>query len=447
MFTPSVCVMNYPGQELEMRIFITGAGGFIGSHIVRRLCREHQLVVGVHSTATAGQLPVGVEWLAVDFSVERAVEDWVPLLQGIDVVINTVGIIVETRAQRFEQVHFRAPCSLFQACERAGVGKVIQLSALGADDAATSRFHVSKKAADDCLRALDLDWVVLRPSLVFGRGGGSASLFAALAVLPRTVLIGGGEQELQPVSIDDLCAAMVALLAAGAPARVTIDVVGPQLVSYAAMLASYRTWLGLDAARVVQVPPRLALAVAAVNVRCGAVLAGPSLNPETLQMLERGSSGDAAALSGLLGRQPVAISSALMSHPAVQADRWHARLFFLRPLLRVSIGLLWLFTGLLSLGLYPTAQSYALLAQLGIIGPLACLALYGAALLDVGLGVATLARWRIQWLGIAQIALMLGYTLLISIGLTELWLHPFGPISKNIPLMVATLVMLALEHD
>ena len=430
-----------------MRIFITGAGGFIGSYIVRRLYREHQLLAGVRNTAAVSQLPAGVEWLSVDFSAERSVEDWVPLLRGVDVVINTVGIIAECRGQRFEQLHFRAPCSLFRACERAGVGKVIQVSALGADDDAISRFHVSKKAADDCLRALELDWVVLRPSLVFGRGGGSATLFSALSALPLTVLIGDGEQELQPVSIDDLCAAIVALLANDAPVRVTVDAVGPRPVSYAAMLASYRSCLGLGAARVVRVPLRLALGAAAVNARFGGVLAGPSLNRETVQMLERGNSSDAGALTSLLGRPPVSISSALISHPALQADRWHARLFFLRPLLRISIGLLWLFTGLLSLGLYPTVQSYALLAQLGITGLFAPVALYSAALLDVGLGVATLVRWRIQWVGIAQIALMLGYTLLISIGLSELWLHPFGPVSKNIPLIVATLMMLALEHD
>ena len=428
-----------------MRIFVTGAGGFIGSHIVRRLYREHQLVAGVRNTAAVSQLPAGVEWLSVDFSTERSVEDWGPLLRGVDVVINTVGIIAECRGQRFEQLHFRAPCSLFRACERVGVRKVIQVSALGADDDAISRFHVSKKAADDCLRTLDLDWVILRPSLVFGRGGGSAALFAALSALPVTVLIGDGEQQLQPVSIDDLSAAIASLLAVDAPVRVSIDVVGPRPISYAAMLASYRAWLGLGAARVMQVPPRLVLAGAAVNAGLGGLLAGPTFNREAVQMLERGSSGDADALSGLLGRPPEVIASALLACPAVQADRWHARLFFLRPLLRVSIGLLWLFTGLLSLGLYPAGQSYGLLAQLGITGLFAPLALYGAALLDIGLGVATLTRWRIQWVGMAQIALMLGYTLLISIGLSELWLHPFGPVSKNIPLIVATLIMLALE--
>ena len=103
--------------------------------------------------------------------------------------------------------------------------------------------------------------------------------------------------------------------------------------------------------------------------------------------------------------------------------------------------------GMVSLGLYPIEQSYVLLSEVGVHGWPAPLALFGAALLDMALGVATLGRFRIQLVGKLQIILMLGYSILISMGLSEMWLHPFGPITKNIPLIIATMIMLSLEKD
>ena len=138
------------------------------------------------------------------------------------------------------------------------------------------------------------------------------------------------------------------------------------------------------------------------------------------------------------------MARALKMTIATDAERWHARLYFLQPLLRLSIGLLWLVTGLLSLFVYPVEFSYALLARLGIEGWLAPAALYSAGLLDVALGVATLANVYLVWVGGLQVLMMLGYTLLITVGLPEYWIHPFGPVTKNLPLLVATLMMMAM---
>jgi hypothetical protein len=92
-----------------------------------------------------------------------------------------------------------------------------------------------------------------------------------------------------------------------------------------------------------------------------------------------------------------------------------------------------------SLGVYPIDDSLDLLARVGLHGTMAHWALYGAAMLDLALGVLTLglpARMRsVLWA--AQLALIAGYTLLITFFLPEYWLHPYGPITKNLPIMAA----------
>lgn len=104
-------------------------------------------------------------------------------------------------------------------------------------------------------------------------------------------------------------------------------------------------------------------------------------------------------------------------------------------LIRVTLALVWLASGALSLGIYPRAQSLDMLAQTGLHGTPADIALYAGALLDIVLGILTLARpgivlWRVQ------AAVILGYTGIITVWLPQYWLHPFGPVLKNLPILL-----------
>ena len=92
-------------------------------------------------------------------------------------------------------------------------------------------------------------------------------------------------------------------------------------------------------------------------------------------------------------------------------------------------------TGVLSLGIYPVAESYGLLEQAGVPRTLTPLFLYGAAVLDLAFGVLTLVMQRRARLWLAQIAVIVGYTAIISVRLPEFWLHPYGPILKNLPML------------
>jgi hypothetical protein len=99
----------------------------------------------------------------------------------------------------------------------------------------------------------------------------------------------------------------------------------------------------------------------------------------------------------------------------------------------------------LSAGIYPLAESLALIARMGITGPLAVTLVYAGALVDIALGLATLLAGRRRWLWVLQAVVILGYTLMISIWLPEFWLHPYGPVVKNLPILCVLWMLYELE--
>jgi uncharacterized protein YbjT (DUF2867 family) len=423
-----------------MRVLLSGASGFIGRALVQAFARRgHDLVLLARDTGAAARRWPGQRVLAADFSRDLAVADWRDRLVGIDVVVNAVGILREHGGQTFEAVHVRAPAALFAACAEGRVRRVIQISALGADEHAASAYHRSKREADRRLAALPLRSTVVRPSLVFAPEGESARWFSLLASLPLIPVPGRGGQCLQPIHRDDLVEAIVAVAEAERPPPV-LDAVGPAPVTLRVYLATLRDALGLGRAHFLPVPRPLARAGAAV----GRHLPGVLLDRDTLAMLERGNCADAGGIGAVLGRPPRAPAEFLGGSEATTLRRG-SQLGWLLPLLRLSVALMWLVTAALSFGLYPVAGSLDLLAGVGLHGMWALIALYGAASFDLALGIATLVLPRRRWLYTLQIALVLGYTVIISLWLPQFWLHPFGPVLKNLPILAALWLLRELD--
>ena len=233
-------------------VLVLGASGFIGEHLARALEAEgHDVVCGMRRPSDRMQ---GCRSVAIDYMRDHAVTDWLPRLKGVDVVINAVGILRETRSATFAALHVDAPIALFQACAEVRVGKIVQISALGADAQAVSRYHLSKKRADDALATSPIPWVVVQPSFVFGPGGRSAALFLELAALPVIPLPGDGRQCVQPVHIDDLTAAVLTVVRSSDFDGERIPVVGPHPTTLREFLAKLRRGLGLGEPHFMCVP-------------------------------------------------------------------------------------------------------------------------------------------------------------------------------------------------
>ena len=421
-----------------MRVLLTGSSGFIGRHLIPVLiAHRHQVVCAGRSL----RKPAGCDAVVdADFTRDTTPQAWLPRLHGIDAVINAVGIVRERGRQTFESLHVSAPRALFDACAIAGVRRVINISALGADEAARSGYHLSKRQADQHLAQLPLAWTIVQPSLVYGADGESARLFTSLAALPLIPLPAGGGQPVQPIHIDDLAMGLAMLLTDAATERRVIAFVGPRPVTLRAFLTGLRQSMQLGPTRFLSVPRWLVRLVA----RVGDALPGSLLNSETWGMLERGNTGDARELQTLVQRE-LRSPDRFIESDRGSDTRVTAQLSWLLPILRLSIATVWIGTGVVSLGLYPVASSYELLARTGVPSALFPLFLYGAAVFDLSLGIATLTLRRRRVLWRIQIGLILLYTVIISIRLPEFWLHPYGPLLKNLPMLAAITLLHVLE--
>ncbi len=220
-----------------MNILITGASGFVGRNLIESLLKSNHSITGcIHKS----ELPFNIKIFKLDFTQMLKITDWLPLLIGIDVVINCVGIISENRKHPFNVMHHLVPVALFKACEKTRVKRVIQVSALGADKSALVAFHKSKKLADDYLSNTSLEWFILRPSLLYGKGGKSFKLFKRLSNLPFIPLVGDGQQLIQPVSIKRMVAVIEKCIEAK-QTNLILDVVGNKAISYKQWMQQLRS--------------------------------------------------------------------------------------------------------------------------------------------------------------------------------------------------------------
>ncbi|NOW49005.1 uncharacterized protein YbjT (DUF2867 family) [Novosphingobium sp. SG751A] len=402
-----------------MRVMIVG-GGFIGGHLAGRLRAEGCVVT------VAGRRGADV---ACDLSSDDAAV-WAQRLRGYDALVNCAGVLAA--GADYNGVHTLGAIALFNGAARAGVGRVIQISSLGAEDGTTA-YHRSKRAADAHLATLALGWAVIRPSLVVGRGRGSTALFSAMAALPLMPDIGGGM--VQPIAIDDLVEAVWRLLQRPLPMALMVDAVGPERMRIVDLMGLLRRWLGLDAARAVPVPCWMLRAVAMLGI-------GP-MTRDSLTMLEAGNTAPVEPFVAALGFTPQPIAQALARSPATPGDLMAARLGPLVPVLRGLLIGVWLAGGLVPLLLTPMAQNTHLLSRLGLSGTAAIGTVWAASLADMAVGLALILH--LPGAALAGVALMSAYSLILAAIAPELWADPFGALVKNLAVLGLSLAVHAME--
>lgn len=427
-----------------MRILLLGATGLIGAASRARLVAAGHDVVAVARRA-GGPLP-GVTWLALDIGRLDTPESWLAHLRGVDAVVNCAGALQSGLGTNLRSVHVDGVAALFAACETAGVKRVVHVSAVNAEREPLTPFSATKQAGEQALQRRDLDWVILRPSVVLGRAayGGSALMrgLAALPLVPELPDAG----PLQVVQLDELADTIVFFCAPDAPSRVALDVAGPERLALADVVLEYKRWLRQGGPRRVRIP-RAASAVLHMLGDLAHLLGWRApLGSTARAELVRGACGDPGQWTALTGIAPQSLAEALAREPASVQERWFARLYLSKPLVLVILVAFWLLTGIVSLG-SGWEIGLAYLAEGGITGWPARTGVVAGALADIAIGVGIAFRRTCRWALYAALGISIFYMVTGTFVLPALWADPVGPMLKIWPIMALNLVALAILPD
>lgn len=221
-------------------ITIFGGTGFIGRHLVRRLAEQGARLRVISRDPRHGRhlQPMGaVGQIVVQRADLSSAEALGEVLRGAFATINLIGILYETRRQRFDEVHGELPARIARAAAAGGVARMVQISAIGADPGSTSAYARSKAKGEAGVRAAMADATIMRPSIVVGPEDDFFNRFAAMARLfPALPLIGGGKTRFQPVYVGDVAAAIVAALVRDDARGEVFELGGPKVYTFAELM-------------------------------------------------------------------------------------------------------------------------------------------------------------------------------------------------------------------
>lgn len=228
-------------------IVVTGGTGFVGRSVCEKLVERSggaggRIVVPTRRIAHARP----IQTLPTVQPVEADLFDDAQLarvLEGADALVHLVAVLHGSE-ERFRHVHVELPQRLAAACARAGVRRVVHVSAIGVDANAPSRYLRSKAAGETVWRSAGLDVTVLRPSVIFGRHDRLLNLFAQLQAVAPFIPLAGADSRYQPVWVEDVASAVVRCLDDPTTAGQVIECAGPDRCTLRQIVEAAGRWAG-----------------------------------------------------------------------------------------------------------------------------------------------------------------------------------------------------------
>jgi NADH dehydrogenase len=235
-----------------VKVAVTGAFGYSGRYIARRLLEEGHNVITLTNSGGRDN-PFGGAVRAVPFHFDQP-SHLRESLQGVDALINTYWVRFNHRHFTHEQAVANARV-LFQSAKAAGVRRIVHLSITNPDIHSELSYFRGKAEMEQALQELGLSHCILRPAVLFGKEDILINNIAwSLRRLPVFGVFGAGDYKLQPIYVDDL--ALAAVAAAGRDTNEIINAIGPETFEYRELVQTIARTLGLKRS-IVSVPPAL----------------------------------------------------------------------------------------------------------------------------------------------------------------------------------------------
>lgn len=425
---------------------VLGGYGLIGAACVRALQRHGFRVVGVGRDRRAAEASApNIDWRIADISA-ASVGEWRELLAEAEVVVNAAGALQSGARDDVEAIHVTAIERITTALAGRKV-RFVQISAAGISETASTAFFRTKAKGDGVLIASQLNWVILRPTLVLAPAAyGGTALLRASAAMPIFGLLVAPSSLVATVFIDDVAAAVVAATCDDIPSRTIADLTESESRPFADLVRAIRAWLGFRPwSLTCNVPSPLVRYVARIADGLGWLGWRSPMRTTAITVLAEGVGGDPAAWRAAGGSPCRPLRETLAAMPATMQDRWFARLYLTLPLIIGTLALFWTASGLI--GLWQKPAAIDVLLTRGASPALAEAAVLLGALTDIVLGVSILVRRFARGAAIAMIVVSLAYLAGATLLAADLWADPLGPLLKVLPALMLALVAAAILDE
>ncbi|MHB8572638.1 MAG: SDR family oxidoreductase [Candidatus Dormibacteria bacterium] len=285
-------------------ILVTGAGGYVGSRVVEGLAgagdsgARDGIRALMHRTAAA---PAGVEVVTADLAENRGLEEAV---RGVNCLVHCAAITGEKKEPyrgAYDRINRVGTENLVRAASGAGVGRIVLVSGLGTREARPGTYMATRWGMEQAVTGSGMSWVVLRPSVLFGK---DAPFVAALAKLirqsPVVPLIGGGGLRFQPLHVDDLVRCVTESVGDGFPSGQVVTLGGSEQLTFAAVLREIARAIGRK-----RLFAPLPMPLARVQARLMyALMRRPPLTPAALELFGFDNVTDIDSVRDNFGFQP-----------------------------------------------------------------------------------------------------------------------------------------------
>lgn len=433
-----------PARNPGRRILVLGGYGLIGAEVARVLMARGHAVTGLGRDREAARraLP-DARWHIRDLRALTSAADWVPLVAGMDMVVNCAGALQEMPGDDLAAVHERAVAALAEACGATGCG-IVQISAAGVDEGAGTAFLSTKARGDAAVRASAADWWVLRPGLVLAPSGyGGTGLLRMLAAVPVIQPVAMAGARVQTVAVGDVALAVARAAEGDLAPRQSLDLVEDRASGLGDMLGAIRAWLGFaPARRQIQLPGPLLRLTARAADGLGRLGWRSPLRSTVLAVLADGVRGDPAQTHRALGRPALSLDETLAAMPARAEDRIAARMSLMMPFTVAVLALFWGLSGLV--GILSLEEAAAHLAAGGWYIGFAKLAVLFWAGVDIALAGLLLWRRTAKAACMGMVAVSLVYLASATLVTPWMWADPLGPLVKVLPAIMLALVARAM---
>ncbi|MDY0189159.1 MAG: complex I NDUFA9 subunit family protein [Desulfuromonas sp.] len=238
-----------------MRIFITGASGFVGTHIVNNLVKAGHSVRCLVHTHLPSNTTNSIEQFTGDILEPSTL---LAGASGCDAIIHLVGIIRPNpkKGITFARLHIEASKNIIQTAQLAGIKRYLHMSANGVGaNSNRGEYLRTKEEAEALVRKSNLEWTIFRPSLIIGQGGDFTRLLhQQVQRLPTVPVIGDGNYKLMPVAVEDIAQGFTKALTQRDAIGQTYQCCGPSCYTYNELIDLFATSVDKAKVRKVHVP-------------------------------------------------------------------------------------------------------------------------------------------------------------------------------------------------